>query len=123
LAAPAPELVRAKVVFDPSTRSIVYVPEAVRERVVSFAAILRTFEAESRVRAAAPPDDNVTAPVPVNDGDVLDVENTPVAPVKAVVDAVPMVPEVVIESAPTSIAPKLAVIDPASRAPTPVIPV
>lgn len=45
------------------------------------------------------------------------------APVKVVVLAVPIVPEVVIPSAPTSIAPKPEVMEPAFKAPTVVNPV
>jgi hypothetical protein len=91
--------------------------------VVSDPARTSMLEAESKVRAAPPPEDKVTAPVPVKEGEVTEVEKVPVAPVKVVVEAVPIVPEVVIASAPTSIDPKLEVIDPASSAPTPVIPV
>ncbi len=43
------------------------------------------------------------------------------APVNVVVEAVPMVPEVVIVSTPTSIEPKPEVIEPESRAPVPVM--
>ena len=55
------ELVRAKVVAEESTRSMVYVPDAVLLRVVSDAAMVRTLFPESKVRVLVV-DDMVRAP-------------------------------------------------------------
>ena len=66
----ASELTKANVVADVSLRSNVYVPAAILWRVVSLAAILRMLDAESKVRSDEPPDDRVTAPVPVKVGAV-----------------------------------------------------
>ena len=51
LAAPVPELVRAKVVLEVSTKSKVYVPAAVWEILVSLAAMINVLDPESRVRS------------------------------------------------------------------------
>jgi hypothetical protein len=63
LAFPAPLLVKAKVVLDPSTRSIVKVPAAVCERVVVAAAIFKALEAELKVKSPDPPEAIVRAPL------------------------------------------------------------
>ncbi len=65
LATPAPELVRANVVFAPSTRLSVVAPAAVRCSVASFAANMSVLLALSRVNAPPPPELSVSAPAEV----------------------------------------------------------
>jgi hypothetical protein len=60
------------VVSAPSFSSIVVVPDAIRLSVASL--ITSTLLAESSVRSPAPPEPRVTAPAPVNNGEVTDVE-------------------------------------------------